>query len=70
MFVVSRVVSTVYMCGLDLSGLWQKIQSQRPLPISFCFSHLKTEATSLAKANFSPGLTATWPKCKVYSIST
>lgn len=25
MFVVSRVVSTDYMCGLDLSGFWQKL---------------------------------------------
>lgn len=32
MFVVSRVVSTDYMCGLDLSGFWQELWPKMHLP--------------------------------------
>lgn len=32
MFVVSRVVTTDYMCGLALSGFWQKLRPEAYLP--------------------------------------
>lgn len=39
-----RVVSTVYMCGLDLSGLWQKMLPKMHLPILFWLVSPKTRS--------------------------